>query len=117
VVSGAAVLAFSASQIYWLGLICAVVAGGAMTVSGAGTQTLMQNAVEGTVRGRVMSLYGLIFRGAPALGALLLGILSGIIGLQPALAIGGAFSVLIGVLYWRLRRAAGRTLERETLAR
>jgi hypothetical protein len=64
-----------------------------------------------------MSLYGLIFRGAPALGALLLGILSGIIGLQPALAIGGAFSVLIGLLYWRLRRAAGRTLERETLAR
>jgi MFS family permease len=117
VVSGAAVLAFSASQIYWLGLVCACVAGGAMTISGAGTQTLMQNAVEGTVRGRVMSLYGLIFRGAPALGALLLGILSGVIGLQPALAIGGAFSVLIGLLYWRLRRVAGRTLERETLAR
>lgn len=113
VVSGAAVLAFSASHIYWLGLICAFVAGGAMTISGAGTQTLMQNAVEGAVRGRVMSLFGLIFRGAPALGALLLGLLSEVIGLQAALAIGGAGAVVVGFLYWRVRHVAGRALERD----
>lgn len=113
VVGGVAVVLFSLTDIYWLGLIFAFVAGGSMTVSGTGTQTLMQHAVEGPMRGRVMSLYGIIFRGAPALGALLLGILSEIIGLQPALAIGGTLTVLVFLWLWRLRHLAGRALERD----
>jgi MFS family permease len=84
-----------------------------MTVSGTGTQTLMQSAVEGTMRGRVMSLYGIIFRGAPALGALLLGTLSEFIGLQAALAIGAAATILVCLWLWRLRRVTARALERD----
>lgn len=115
-VAGAAIMLFSVSDIYWLGLVFAFIVGGGMTVSGTGTQTLMQNAVEGIMRGRVMSLYGIIFRGAPALGALLLGMLSEIIGLQAALAIGGASTVLAALWLWRLRRVAARALERDLSA-
>jgi predicted MFS family arabinose efflux permease len=68
------------------------------------------------MRGRVMSLYGIIFRGAPALGALLLGMLSEVIGLQAALAIGGASTVLVALWLWRLRHVAARALERDLSA-
>ena len=112
--AGATIVIFAFSDIYWLGLLFAVVIGGGMTVSGAGTQTLMQHAVDGAIRGRVMSLYGIIFRGAPALGALLLGMLSEVIGLQEALAIGGGTTVLVTLWLWRLRHVAARALERET---
>jgi MFS family permease len=115
-VAGIAILVFSVTDIYWLGLVCAFVAGAGMTVSGTGTQTLMQSAVEGTMRGRVMSLYGIIFRGAPALGALLLGTLSEFIGLQPALAIGAATTILVFMWLWRLRRVTARALERDPVS-
>jgi MFS family permease len=112
-VSGVTILIFSLTDIYWLGLVCAFVAGASMTVAGTGTQTLMQSAVEGPVRGRVMSLYGIIFRGMPALGALLLGALSEVIGLQPSLAIGAAVTITVYLWLWRLRRVTARALERE----
>lgn len=115
-VGGAAIVLFSVTTIYWVGLVCGVVTGGAMTVAGIGTQTLMQHAVEGPMRGRVMSLYGIIFRGAPAFGALLLGMLSEWIGLQASLAIGGVFSTVVFFFLWRLRQRAGRALEHEQAA-
>lgn len=115
-VAGGAILVFSVTDVYWLGLICAFVAGGGMTVAGTGTQTLMQSAVDGPVRGRVMSLYGIIFRGAPALGALLLGMLSEVIGLQAALAIGGVSTILVCLWLWRLRRGTAQALERDFTA-
>jgi len=40
------------------------------------------------MRGRVMALYGMIFRAGPALGALLIGSLSERFGLRLPLAIG-----------------------------
>lgn len=115
-VGGIAIVLFSVTTIYWLGLVCAVITGGGMTVAGIGTQTLMQHAVDGPMRGRVMSLYGIIFRGAPALGALLLGMLSEVIGLQAALAIGGAMTIVVFLGLWRLRHRAGRVLERDSTA-
>ena len=112
-VGGVAIVLFSVTTFYWLGLICAVITGGAMTIGGTGTQTLMQHAVEGPMRGRVMSLYGIIFRGAPAFGALLLGMLSEVIGLQAALAIGGSMTILVFLWVWRMRHSAGRALEHD----
>jgi hypothetical protein len=83
--SGGIVLV-SATEILWVGLIGAAIAGAAITLSGTGCQTLMQNAVDGAIRGRVMSLYGMLHRGAPALGALAVGAAAEIIGLRLAIA-------------------------------
>ncbi|MGE4219238.1 MAG: MFS transporter, partial [Alphaproteobacteria bacterium] len=46
------------------------VIGFAFSVGGIATQTLLQVGIPDNLRGRVMSLYGLIFRGGPAVGAL-----------------------------------------------
>jgi len=54
--------------------------------------------VDGAMRGRVMSLYGMIYRGVPAIGALAVGGAAEYIGLQGAIAGGGI--VCIGALIW-----------------
>ncbi|MDC0033515.1 MFS transporter [Alphaproteobacteria bacterium] len=90
---------------FLLGLFGAFISGAAVTLSGTGTQTLMQNAVEGGIRGRVMSLYGVLHRGMPALGALLMGVMADLIGLRLTLA-GGAVLFALSALIWILPRRA-----------
>ena len=65
---GAMLIGFAATDIFWLALPCAAVAGFALIVVGVGEQTLLQNAVDPGLRGRVMALYGMINRGAPGPG-------------------------------------------------
>jgi predicted MFS family arabinose efflux permease len=63
----------------------------------------MQHSVDGAIRGRVLSLYGMLHRGVPALGALLMGIMGDQIGLQATL-IGGALIFCVPVFFWVLLR-------------
>lgn len=107
----AAILVFCATDLYWLALIAMFFAGGSVTLGGTGTQTLMQAAVDGAMRGRVMSLYGVIYRGGPALGALVMGTASDVIGLPLAVSGGGVLT--FGVWLWIVRRrgATARALE------
>ena len=54
------------------------------------------------MRGRVMSLYGMISRGGPAVGALVMGTLSDWVGLRWPVA-GGAV-IAFGLWVWAKRR-------------
>ncbi|MBV9966134.1 MAG: MFS transporter [Alphaproteobacteria bacterium] len=83
-----AILAFTATDRFYLALPFVFIAGTAMVITGVGAQTLIQASVEPQMRGRVMALYGMIFRAGPALGALLIGSLSERFGLRLPLAIG-----------------------------
>ncbi|MBT5047679.1 MAG: MFS transporter [Rhodospirillaceae bacterium] len=104
---------FCATENYVLGLIGVFFIGIAVVIGGTGTQALMQNAVDGAMRGRVMSLYGMIYRGVPALGALAIGWSAAWVGLQVAIAFGGV--VCIGTFIWMLsrRQTVTRALEGE----
>ncbi|MPY69991.1 MAG: MFS transporter [Alphaproteobacteria bacterium] len=104
---------FCSTDNYWVGLAAIAVIGASVVICGTGTQTLMQGAVDGAMRGRVMSLYGVIFRGGPALGALVMGVASDFVGLQAALAGGGL--ICIAALLWLRRRyrAVSAVLEAE----
>lgn len=104
---------FCATESYVLGLIGVFFIGIAVVIGGTGTQALMQHAVDGAMRGRVMSLYGMIYRGVPAIGALAIGWGAGYVGLQVALASGGI--VCIGTFLWMLsrRQSTTRALEGE----
>jgi predicted MFS family arabinose efflux permease len=87
-----AILAFTATDRFYIALPCVFVAGAAMTITGTGAQTLIQAAVDARMRGRVMALYGVIFRAGPALGAVLIGMASDRFGLRLPLAIGALAS-------------------------
>src|SRR2546421_11552568 len=106
-----AILAFTLTDQFYLALPCVFVAGAAMTITGVGAQTLIQAAVDVRMRGRIMALYGMIFRAGPAVGAVLMGALSERFGLRLPLAIGALGSW--GVWGWaRLKqRGIAETLE------
>ena len=71
-----------------------VILGFMLVVSGTGTQALMQMAVASAFRGRVMSLYSVVFRGMPAIGAIVLGLVAEVLGLGLAVAGAGVICVL-----------------------
>lgn len=98
-----AILAFAASPNYWIALVALFFAGFAMISTGIAAQTLVQTAVDADKRGRVMGLYGVIFRAGPSVNTLAMGWISSFLGLQATVAAGAGLCVL----YWfwaRLRR-------------
>jgi MFS family permease len=105
------IFCFAATDIYAVGLVGVFFLGGAIMICGTGTQTLMQHAVDGAMRGRVMSLYGMVFRGVPALGALAIGSAAELIGFQAALAAGGVLCIAVFLWMLRHRRSMTEALE------
>ncbi len=101
----------SATQIIWIGLFGTFLVGAAVTLAGTSTQILMQNSVEGAMRGRVMSLYGMVHRGAPALGAVIIGIAAEWIGLQAAMIAGGVLTGIVFVAMLRRYSTMAKALE------
>jgi MFS family permease len=65
----------------------AVVWGFALTLMGVGIQAQTQLAVADHMRGRVMMIYAMIYRGLPALGALTIGVLAEHIGIRSTFAL------------------------------
>ena len=113
-VTGIGIFGFVVTSWYPLALLCIFVLGISGIYGGTATQTLMQHSVDGAMRGRVMSLYGVIHRGAPALGALGMGAAAEVIGIRWGVALGGALS--IAIWFWMLSRSksAAIALEKQT---
>ncbi|MYZ47935.1 MFS transporter [Propylenella binzhouense] len=89
-----------------------VVTGFAMATSGVAAQTLIQVSVDASMRGRVLGIYGLLFRGGPALGALLMGAASEHFGLRLPILAGSVGVVLVWAWATARRRAALRSLDK-----
>lgn len=94
----AALLCFVATSSLLTALPAIAILGLTMVITGAGIQTLLQLGVETEMRGRVLSIYGLIMRGGPAIGAILMGAIAEFTGLRWPLA-GGALIVAISALW------------------
>ncbi len=98
-----ALAVFVSTSSLWVAVPSAAILGLAMVTTGAGIQTLLQLNVDGNMRGRVLSLYGLIIRGGPAIGALSMGWLAEFYGLRWPLA-GGAVLVAFAALVITMRK-------------
>ena len=96
-------IAFALNPSLIVALIIVVGMGFAGSSAGNAAQTLVQNAVEGSHRARVLSLLSLSHQ-APALGAMLLGGAATFIGLQISVGIGATAGLL--VVLWIARRRA-----------
>lgn len=106
VLSGAFAFAFAMLPEFWSAAAAMVAAGAAMVLSASGAQTLIQKVVDRNMRGRVLGIWGIIFRGGPAVGAFLMGWLSNQFGLSPPIAAGGAIFALAAIATLRRVRAA-----------
>jgi MFS family permease len=89
----------------WIAIPAIAAFGFCVSSAGISIQSIIQLSTDRNMRGRVMGLYGVIFRGAPALGALIAGSASTYLGLRwPIVA--GATIVIAACLWAYGRRAA-----------
>lgn len=97
---------------FWIGVAALVLFGYAMTNMGVGTITLIQVTVDNRLRGRVLSLNGLIMRGLPALGGITMGWIADRAGLYWPLATGAGLCLLVflAALRWQRRSGVGSRL-------
>ena len=102
-----AIVVFGTIHHYWVGVACSAVLGWCITTIGIGAQILLQTAVRGEMRGRVMSLWSIVVRAGPALGAQIAGRASEWWGFQiPLVALALIFVVPLGFMFVRRGRVA-----------
>lgn len=89
-------LAFSTQP--WLDVALVAVVGYSVTRGVIGTQTFVQLRAPDEMRGRVLSVHGLISRGSPAMGALATGWVFDRVGLTPPI-LTAAVLVLVSVVF------------------
>lgn len=82
-----------------------------MLASSVSTQVLMQLKTPEALKGRVLSFYALIFIGAPALGALIIGLASDLVGLQAPFILASILTLAATLLTWRRRVRITRGLQ------
>ncbi|MCA1583263.1 MAG: MFS transporter, partial [Acidobacteria bacterium] len=86
---GIALIAFSFSRSFWLSAAILVPMGFCMITAMAASNTLIQSMVPDHLRGRIMSLYSMMFMGMAPFGALWAGIAAGRWGAPATVALGG----------------------------
>jgi predicted MFS family arabinose efflux permease len=91
---GGAALLFALTNWLPLAMVCLAVLGFSMTSGGVATQQLVQLAVPDELRGRVLSLFGIIFRAGPGVGALIMGWIADTTGLAWPVGIGAALGLI-----------------------
>ena len=112
---GLCVIAFGLSRSFWLSALILLAYGMCDGVSVVVRSTILQLATPDEMRGRVSSINGIFISSSNELGAFYAGTMARLLGLVPAVIVGG-FAILgvVGVTAWkapRLRRLDLRELQ------
>lgn len=105
VVSGAT-MALAAVRHFWLAIVVLLVIGCSQILFTASCNTTLQVTVPDGVRGRMMSLYALVFVGVTPIGSFLVGSISETLGVSAACGVGGGLGLLFVLALtarWRRR--------------
>jgi MFS family permease len=102
IVYGLVMLAFARSTTVWISEALLFIAGAAMMIVFSTVTSLVQLIAPNEMRGRVMSIYMLAFRGGMPIGSLVSGYLATFIGAPTVISINGVLLVLVA-LYFLVR--------------
>lgn len=112
---GTALVAFSQNRVFELAVAINAAAGFGMILYAASTNTLIQLTVEESFRGRIMSLYTLMFIGTAPAGSFVLGAVAERFGAPAATMISGSVCAIGATwVFFRLRTLARREAEPAT---
>jgi MFS family permease len=100
------VFGFIATDIMWVAVIAAALAGYTFNNISTSIQTLVQSTITDDFRGRIMGLYTLIYRGTPAFGSIGVGLLAEHLGLRPAFAV----AAFLAFVAWAITVPRRRTI-------
>jgi predicted MFS family arabinose efflux permease len=104
-------LLFTATDLFWLACPLVAVIGFAFIAQSVSNQTLIQSAIDSSLRGRVMSVYGMINQGVPSLGTMAMGTIAEHWGLRLPVAFGAAVCIALFAWSWRMRQPMIYALE------
>ena len=96
---GVLIIAFAASRTMWLSDILLFLTGASLMVVFSTVTSLIQLIAPNEMRGRVMSIYMLAFRGGMPLGSLVSGYFATLIGAPLVIGINGALLVLVAAYF------------------
>ncbi len=99
---GLSIVVFSLSTWFWLSIAALAVYGAADMISVYVRQTLVQIATPDHMRGRVSAINSVSINASNELGDFRAGIMAGGIGSVGAVLVGGAATVGIAALWWRM---------------
>ncbi len=107
-------LAFVATGFFPLAILCGALYGACASAHGISVQTLAQSAALTRMRGRTLSLWGLITRACPAMGAVVIGATGEVFGMRWPTVVAACLGLL--VTGWGVTRMRGwaRQLENPT---
>jgi len=90
---------FSLSTNIFLSMFLLCLTGFSFMIISAGSNTSMQSMAPDYLRGRVVSLYSMMFMGMFPLGSLIVGVIANKVNVQFACQIGATFSFIIGLYF------------------
>jgi MFS family permease len=96
---GISLILFSLSRNVYLSALLLVPVGFSMMTQMSSSNTLVQAMIPDVLRGRVMSVYSMMFMGLAPLGALLAGTLAGYIGAAETVALGGCVCIVGAIVF------------------
>ena len=96
---GAALIAFSLSRSFMLSVLIMLPVGFTLMVEMASSNTLIQMMIPDALRGRVMSVYSMMFMGMAPIGALLSGTFAHQLGAPLTVALGGGGCLAAGLIF------------------
>jgi MFS family permease len=98
-VYGVLIIGFSISNVLWLSDILLFLTGAALMVVFSTVTSLVQMIAPNEMRGRVMSIYMLAFRGGMPLGSLVSGYLATYLGAPLVIGINGALLIVVAIYF------------------
>ncbi|MBU1566160.1 MAG: MFS transporter [Proteobacteria bacterium] len=96
---GIGLISLSLSRFFALSLVLMVVTGFGMMLLMASSNTVIQNIVEDSMRGRVMSFFTMAIMGTAPFGSLLAGSVARQIGAPKTIMIGGVFCIMAALVF------------------
>ena len=109
-------VSFALSQAYILSLVLIASVGFAQIALSATANTTLQTVAPNHLRGRVMSVYMMVFAGSVPLGNIFAGGLAHLYGAPISLMVGGGLSLIADITGWFLRKPAEKSLAESTKA-
>jgi MFS family permease len=97
---GACLTAFAASRQLWLSGAILVPTGFFIMIEMGSSNTLIQSMVPDRLRGRVMSVYSMMFMGMAPIGSLIAGAAAARFGAPATVAAAGAVCMAAAAVFW-----------------
>ena len=107
-------IAFALSHVYILSFPLLIGIGFAQIVMTATAATAVQTVAPNHLRGRIISVYLLVYAGALPLGNFLAGALTTRIGVSTTFLLGGMLCLVVACVGWLLRKPAEKSLVEST---